>query len=231
MIGAIKISSSILNADFLHLEDQVAIALQSGSESIHMDVMDGNFVPNISFGAFLVEALSPMVHTAGAQVYVHLMIEEPERYIPAFVMAGADLVVVHVESVRDLVGTLKGIHTHGARAGLTLRPKTPLLSIQAGLPLADLILIMTVEPGFGGQAFQPEGLVRIRRVRELLDGLQTGAELAVDGGITTENACQVAEAGASTLVVGQAVFRAGKPIPDAIRELREAAQKGVLRRL
>jgi ribulose-phosphate 3-epimerase len=137
MIDTVKISPSILCADVLHLEDQVALALQAGSEYIHMDIMDGKFVPNLSFGPFVIEALAPIIHKAGAQVDVHLMIEEPERYIPSFIMAGADIVTVHVEAVRDLVGTLKGIRVHGARCGLTLRPKTPLLSIQAGLPLED----------------------------------------------------------------------------------------------
>jgi ribulose-phosphate 3-epimerase len=231
MPSRIKISASILAADFLHLEDQVAQALSGGSESVHADVMDGKFVANISIGPFIVEALAPMVHRAGALMDVHLMIEEPERFVPRFVLAGADIVTIHVEASKDVIGTLKAIRIHGARGGLSLRPKTPLLSIQAALPWADVVLVMSVEPGFGHQVFLPESLGRVHRIRELLDRLNSKAELEVDGGITVDNAAAIAEAGASVLVSGTSIFRSGTPVPDAVRGLRDAAEKIPSRRI
>jgi ribulose-phosphate 3-epimerase len=221
---SIKIAPSVLAADFLRLGEQVSEALAAGAEFIHMDVMDGQFVQNISVGPLVVEALAPMVHKAGAVVDVHLMIDEPERFVPQFALAGADIITIHVEASKDVLGTLKAIHTHKARSGLTLRPKTPLLSIQAGLPLADLILVMSVEPGFGGQKFLPGSVARVKRIREWLTAANSNAELEVDGGISANNAAALAEAGASVLVAGVSIFDAQVPIPEAIRAIRQAAQ-------
>jgi ribulose-phosphate 3-epimerase len=223
MVRSIKIAPSILAADFLHLGNQIAQALEAGAEFIHMDVMDGQFVPNISIGPVVVEALAPMVHAAGAVVDVHLMIDEPERFVPRFALAGADIITIQVEASKDVLGTLKAIRTHGARSGLTLRPKTPLLSIQAGMAHADLILVMSVEPGFGGQKLLPESVTRVKHIREWLTAANSKAELEVDGGITTANAAALAEAGASVLVTGSSIFRAGIPVGDAIHALRDAA--------
>ncbi|MGB7539249.1 MAG: ribulose-phosphate 3-epimerase [Anaerolineales bacterium] len=223
MPSSIKIAPSILAADFLQLGDQIAQALEAGAEFIHMDIMDGQFVPNISIGPVVVEALAPMVHKAGAVVDVHLMIDEPERFVPRFALAGADIITIQVEASKDVLGTLKAIRIHGARSGLTLRPRTPLLSIQAGLPLADVILVMSVEPGFGGQKFLPESVSRVKRIREWLTAANSKAELEVDGGITAGNAAALAEAGASVLVAGTSIFRAGVPVGDAVRAMRAAA--------
>jgi ribulose-phosphate 3-epimerase len=225
MVNGIKISSSILAADFLHLEDQVALALKGGCEYVHMDILDGKFAADISFGPRIVELLAPMIHRAGAGVDVHLMIEEPERHVPRFVLAGADIVTIHIEASKDVQGTLKAIRIHGARAGLALRPKTPLLSIQAALPLADVVLVLAAEPGLESQPFPDAGLARVHRIRELLDGLNSKAELEAEGGITAGNASRVAEAGADVLVAGDSIFNAGIPVPEAIRALRGTVEK------
>jgi ribulose-phosphate 3-epimerase len=223
MTSSVKIASSMLAADPLRFGDQVRQALEGGAEYIHIDIMDGRFVPNISLGPFIVEALAPAVHAAGARVDVHLMIDEPERFIPACAAAGADIITIHIEGTRDLAGTLKGIRTQKALAGLTLRPKTPLLAVQAGLGLADQVLVMSVEPGFGGQEFIPGSLARVRRVKEMLAEIGSRAAVEVDGGIDLGNAAALVEAGADILVAGNAIFQAGQPIADAVRALRAAA--------
>jgi ribulose-phosphate 3-epimerase len=228
MPSSIKIAPSILAADFLFLGDQVKQALEAGAEFIHMDIMDGQFVPNISIGPVVVEALAPMVHKAGAVVDVHLMIDEPERFVPRFALAGADIITIQVEASKDVLGTLKAIRIHGARSGLTLRPRTPLLSIQAGLPLADVILVMSVEPGFGGQKFLPASVARVKRIREWLTAANSTAELEVDGGVSTGNAHALAEAGASVLVAGVSIFHSGAPVGDSVRALRAAALSSVV---
>jgi len=203
----------------------VALALNAGCEYIHMDILDGKFAANISFGPRIVEQIAPMIHRAGAGVDVHLMIEEPERYVPRFVIAGADIVTIHVEASKDVQGTLKAIRIHGARAGLAVRMKTPLLSIQAALPLTDLVLVLSADPGEGAQAFPDSCLARVRRIRELLDGMNSTAELEAEGGIAAGNALAAAEAGAGVLVAGDSVFRSGTSIADAVHILRNPAEK------
>jgi ribulose-phosphate 3-epimerase len=225
MIPGFKISASLYAADFLHLEEQVGQALHGGCEYVHMDILDGKFSTDISFGPRIVQQLAPMIHRAGAEVDVHLMIEEPERYVPRFVLAGADIVTIHVEASKDVQGTLKAIRIHGARAGLALRLKTPLLSVQAALPLVDLVLVLAAEPGLEKQPFPEAGLARVRRFRELLDGMSSKALLEAEGGITAGIACAVADAGADVLVAGESVFQTETPVIEAIRALRGAAEK------
>jgi ribulose-phosphate 3-epimerase len=225
MTPGIKISASLYAADFLHLEEQTTQALNGGCDYIHMDIVDGRFAADISFGPRIVQQLAPMIHRAGAGVDVHLMIEEPERYVPRFVLAGADIVTIHVEASKDVQGTLKAIRIHGARAGLALRPKTPLLSIQAALPLTDLVLVLSAERDLDEKPFPEAGLARVHRIRELLDGLNSKAELEAEGGIAAGNASAVAEAGAGVLVAGSSVFQAGMPVLEAARALRAAAEK------
>jgi len=203
----------------------VALALNAGCEYIHMDILDGKFAADISFGPRIVAQIAPMIHRAGAGVDVHLMIEEPERYVPRFVIAGADIVTIHVEASKDVQGTLKAIRIHGARAGLAVRMKTPLLSIQAALPLTDLVLVLSADPGEGAQAFPDSCLARVRRIRELLDGMNSTAELEAEGGIAAGNALAAAEAGAGVLVAGDSVFRSGTSIADAVHILRNPAEK------
>jgi ribulose-phosphate 3-epimerase len=224
MTPGVKISPAILSADFLHLEEQAAQALSAGCEYLHMDILDGKFAADFSFGPQVVAALAPMIHRAGAEVDVHLMVEEPERFVPRFVLAGADVVTIHVEASKDVQGTLKAIRIHGARAGLAVRMKTPLLSLQAALPLADLVLVLSAEPGAGTQAFPDSSLARVRRIRELLEAMHSRAELEAEGGITAGNARTAAEAGASVLVAGDSIFKTGTPVAEALRGLRSAAE-------
>jgi ribulose-phosphate 3-epimerase len=225
MPSSIKIAASLLAADFLHLNDQIEQALSGGCEYIHMDILDGRFAADFSFGPQIVQALSPIIHRAGAGVDVHLMIEEPERYVPRFVLAGADIVTIHVEASKDVQGTLKAIRVHGARAGLAVRMKTPLLSIQAALPLTDLVLVLAADPGSEPAAFPEASLARVRRIRELLDGMNSTAELEAEGGITPASAHAAREAGAGVLVAGDSVFHAGTSPADAVRALRNAVEK------
>ena len=202
MTPGVKISPAILSADFLHLEDQVAQALHAGCEYVHMDILDGKFAADISFDPRIVAALAPMIHRAGAGVDIHLMIEAPERSVPRFVLAGADIVTIHVEASKDVQGTLKAIRVHGARAGLAVRMTTPLISIQAALPLADLVLVLSVDPGPEAQKFPEASVARVRRIREWLDGMNSKAELEAEGGIAPDHAFAAAEAGAGILVAG-----------------------------
>jgi len=225
MAPGVKISPAVYSADFLHLEDQVAQALSGGCEYLHLDILDGKFAADISFGPRMVEALAPLAHRAGAAVEVHLMIEEPDRFVPRFVLAGADVVTLHVEAAKDVQGTLKACRVHGARAGLAVRMKTPLLSLQAALPLADVVLVLAADPGAEEPPLPEAALARVRRVRELLDGIPSEAELELEGGVTAAAAPAAAQAGATILVAGGAVFRAGTSPTEAVRALRAAAEK------
>jgi ribulose-phosphate 3-epimerase len=215
----IKLAPSILSADFARLGEQVVEVARAGADYIHVDVMDGHFVPNISIGAAVVAAIRPVT---GLPLDVHLMIEHPERYISEFVHAGADIVTVHVEASPHLQSTIELIKELGAKAGISLNPPTPIGAVEKFLRHVDLVLVMSVNPGFGGQPFIPETLPRIEKMRKILDDRGLGAELEVDGGINADNAPDIVKAGANVLVAGNSVFRAEDGIGQAMQRLREA---------
>ena len=215
----IKLAPSILSADFARLGEQIDEVARAGADYIHVDVMDGHFVPNITIGAPVVASIRPIT---SLPLDVHLMIEHPERYISEFAHAGAAIITVHVEASPHLHKTIRLIKELGARAGVSLNPATPLGAVEEFLPHVDLVLIMSVNPGFGGQSFIPETLPRIASMRKMLDDGGLSAELEVDGGITADNAPEIVKAGATVLVAGNSVFKAKEGISRAIRRLREA---------
>ena len=216
----LKIAPSILSADFAELGRQVSEAEAAGADYIHIDVMDGHFVPNITVGPLVVRAVRGVT---SLPLDVHLMIEEPERYLQSFCEAGATGLTVHVETCPHLHRTVQQIKELGCRAGVTLNPSTPIVSLEEILPYVDLVLVMTVNPGFGGQSFIKSSVPRIARVRAMLDQLGASAELEVDGGIDAHTAPLVVAAGADVLVAGSAVFNNAEGISGAIAALRAAA--------
>lgn len=221
MAKLVKIAPSILSADFSRLGQEVAEAEAAGADYIHVDVMDGHYVPNITVGPLVVQAVR---RSTSLPLDVHLMIEAPERYLADFCAAGANILTVHVETCPHLHRTLHQIKELGCRAGVTLNPSTPVGSLEEVLPYADLVLVMTVDPGFGGQSFI-EGMVpKIRRVRAMLDELGSVAELEVDGGIDPRTTPLVVQAGADVLVAGSAIFGATDGIAAAIKRMGMVAQ-------
>ena len=214
-----KLAASILSADFAHLGDAVRAAEQGGADWIHVDVMDGHFVPNLTFGPKMVADL----HKAtGLPLDVHLMIERPEDWVDRYVEAGAAWVVVHIEAVNDARGTLARIRQRGARAGLTLNPETPVGAVLPYLAQLDQVLVMSVHPGFGGQKFIDSALDKVRSLRAALDERELTAELEVDGGIKVENARRIIDAGATVLVAGSALFEDPDGPAQAIAKFRKA---------
>lgn len=204
----LKIAPSILSADFARMGDAVAHLAGYGADWVHFDVMDGHFVPNLTFGPMMCAAVRPLTHLP---LDVHLMVERPGDYVEPFHAAGADCITFHVEADAHVHRTLQSIRARGMRAGVVLNPATPVCMAEPVLPLCDLVLLMSVNPGFGGQAFIPEVLDKIRALRALIDARGLPTEIEVDGGINPDTARLCAAAGATVLVAGSSVFRADDP--------------------
>lgn len=199
----IKIAPSILSANFARLEEDIKDVERGGADYIHVDVMDGHFVPNITIGPLVVEAIRPVTHLP---LDVHLMIENPDQYISAFAKAGADLLSVHVEACRHLHRTIQQIKSEGMKAGVVLNPHTPISMIEHVIEDVDLVLLMTVNPGFGGQTFIHSVLPKIKQVATLVEEKQLNVEIEVDGGVNPDTAKLCIEAGANVLVAGSAIY-------------------------
>jgi ribulose-phosphate 3-epimerase len=199
----VKIAPSILSADFSKLGEEILAVEKAGADYIHVDVMDGHFVPNITIGPLIVEAIRPITKLP---LDVHLMIENPDQYIEAFANAGADYITVHVEACRHLHRTIQNIKSFGVKAGVVLNPATPVESIQHIISDIDMVLLMSVNPGFGGQKFIPEVLLKIRKVKEMAEQKGIEIEIEIDGGVNSETAKQCIEAGADVLVAGSAIY-------------------------
>jgi len=216
---SVRIAPSILSADFAALGEQIRAAERGGADLIHVDIMDGHFVPNLTIGPPVVRSISKV---ARVPLDVHLMIEEPDRYLEAFVSAGAAMISVHVEVLPHLHRTIQAIKQLGAKAGVALNPSTPIVALEEIAADVDHVLVMSVNPGFGGQTFIPRSESKIRAVRALLDRQGNAAPIEVDGGIDRTNAARIVEAGATILVAGNSIFGTGDP-ERATRDLRAAA--------
>jgi len=219
----VEISPSFLTADLTRLGDQVGAAMLAGAERLHVDVMDGRFVPNLTFGPLVVAALKPLTEAAGALMEVHLMIDQPENLIPEFAQAGAQLIIVHVETSLHLNRTIQQIKSLGLKAGVTLNPATPLVTLEEVLEEVDQVLVMSVNPGFGRQTYLPGSTEKISRLRQMLrERYLDHVDLEVDGGVSPSNAAEVASAGANVLVAGSAIFNSKASVAENIAAIRKS---------
>lgn len=223
MNHTIRIAPSILAADFARLAEAVQSIEVAGADYVHIDVMDGHFVPNITVGPPVVRSLRRVTQLP---LDVHLMVSDPLQYVPAFAEAGADILTIHVEAAVHLHRVLQRVRDLGVRPGVTLNPATPASAISEVLNDVELVLVMTVNPGFGGQTLIEHTLRKVAQVREMLDGAGSEAELEVDGGVEPETAERVVAAGATVLVAGEAIFNASQGVAAAVKAIREAARRG-----
>ena len=214
-----KLAPSIYSADFARLGEQIKDAEQAGVDVIHLDIMDGNFVPNITFGPMVCAAVT---RSTSLPCEAHLMINGPERYLRDYKDAGVSRITVHVETCPHLYSTIQQLRQLQVQVGITLNPLTPLSTLEEALPLVDLVLIMSVEPGYGGQKYIPAATRRIAQVRQMLDTIGSHADLEVDGGVNAHTICEVRDAGASIVVVGSAVFNDTLSVAESVRTLRGA---------
>lgn len=222
--STVKLAPSILAADFARLGEQVAEAEQAGADRIHVDVMDGHFVPNLSMGAPIIQSLRRVTRLP---LETHLMISEPDSFLEEFAEAGSDSLLIHWEGNNNLHRTVHRVKTLGKRVGVVINPATPAAVLEEILQDVEQVLVMTVNPGFGNQHFLHTTLPKIRRVREMIERINPGCDLEVDGGIDAATAPQVVAVGANVLVAGSAIFCAGDGVAAAMRRLRSAINQGV----
>ena len=221
--GAVKIAPSFLTADLGRLAEEVRAVEAAGADYLHLDVMDGRFVPPITFGTLVVEAVRAV---SRLPLDVHLMVEQPERHVEAFAKAGSDILNVHVEACAHVHRVLQQIKTLGQRAGVCLNPGTPISAIEQVLPDADQVIVMGVNPGWGGQAFIPSTLPKVERLRSLLDERGLAVDIEIDGGVKVGNAAVCAQAGAKVLVAGSSVFNDKASAAENMKALRQALADG-----
>ena len=213
------LAPSIIASDFTHLADQIAACESAGADWLHVDVMDGHFVPTITVGPLFTEACK---RATKLPLDVHLMIENPEKHLEAFARAGADNITVHIETCPDLAQTINKIKSLGCTAGITLNPSTPAYALDSALPLADLVLVMSVNPGYSGQAFMPAMIGKVEEIRNKLNALRSTAHLEVDGGINVDTLPLMLKAGANVFVTGSAAFKHPLGVAEGIKALRNS---------